>query len=344
MAFSTRPGYLNANEQEVLGPTGQPGTDHGQSVYVLLCRRCSQEYGANGSDIAGRQCPNCGRGRPGFEVSRADVIEMPPPSGEKSRRNPAWTRDELILALDVYFDVPSPDQHHPKVIELSGLLNRLWQRTEFGTAATLRNASGVSMKLSNFQRFDPAYQDTGRKGLAHGGRGDEDVWLEFADDRPRLKATASAIRSALEAAEDPAALAGDMSTDAEAAEGALLTRMHHYRERDASLARKRKEQALAAHGRLVCEACDFDFAAVYGERGHGFIEVHHTKPLETLQPGARTKLSELAVLCANCHRMIHARRPWLTMEELRALFRPKGAPVAGGSGSARELEIKASVQ
>lgn len=316
-AFSTKAGFVNANDQEVLGPTGLAGTDHGQAIYVLKCHRCGREYGANGSDIAGRRCPGCGGGRPGFEVTAADVIEVVA-GPVTSARNPNWTRDELILALEVYFDHPTADQTHPAVQELSLLLNRLWG-VDLGQA-TRRNATGVSMKLGNFQRLDPTYLARGRKGLAHGSHGDQEVWEEFAEDRPRLRATAAAIRAALELTPEIVAVP-DNSTDAEAAEGALLTRMHHYRERDASLARKRKEQARGVHGRLSCEACEFDFAEAYGERGEGFIEVHHTKALETLKPGAKTKLSELAILCANCHRMVHAKRPWLTMDELKEIVR-----------------------
>jgi 5-methylcytosine-specific restriction enzyme A len=69
---------------------------------------------------------------------------------------------------------------------------------------------------------------------------------------------------------------------------------------------------------LICEACEFDFELTYGERGRGFIEVHHGIPLHQLLPGAKTKLDDLHLLCANCHRMIHSRRPWLTLDELRA--------------------------
>lgn len=319
MPFSTEVGYVNANGQKVLGPTGREGTDHGQKIYVLKCQRCAHEYGANGSDIALRRCPSCGRGAAGFDLTAIDVIEIEAAPARTSR-NPNWTRDELILALDVYFDHPTADQTHPALQELSLLLNRLWG-ADLGQA-NRRNATGISMKLGNFQRLDPAYLARGRKGLAHGGRGDEEVWNEFADDRPHLKAVAAAIRAALELTPEIVAVP-DTSSDVEAAEGAILTRMHHYRERDASLARKRKEQAKAVHGRLFCEACDFDFAAAYGERGEGFIEVHHTKALETLQPGARTKLSELAILCANCHRMVHAKRPWLAMDELKALVRAR---------------------
>ena len=34
-----------------------------------------------------------------------------------------------------------------------------------------------------------------------------------------------------------------------------------------------------------------------------------------------TKLEDLALICANCHRMIHAQKPWLSVEELRAILR-----------------------
>ena len=48
---TTQVGYVNRNQQEVIRPTGKPDTDHGQYVYVLRCRACRHEYGANGSDI-----------------------------------------------------------------------------------------------------------------------------------------------------------------------------------------------------------------------------------------------------------------------------------------------------
>ena len=64
--YSTRPGFTNANGQAVVRPTGLPGTDHGQSIYVLQCSHCSEEYGANGSDIWLRKCPKCQEGRPGL--------------------------------------------------------------------------------------------------------------------------------------------------------------------------------------------------------------------------------------------------------------------------------------
>jgi len=61
---TTRPGYVNRNEQVVIRNTGLPGTDHGQTIYQLGCSHCGKVYGANGSDIFERKCPKCQKGKP----------------------------------------------------------------------------------------------------------------------------------------------------------------------------------------------------------------------------------------------------------------------------------------
>jgi len=65
---TTDVGYENRNGQVVMRPTGLQGTDHLQYIYVLRCAKCGEEYGANGSDIHDRKCPNCQGGRPGLSV------------------------------------------------------------------------------------------------------------------------------------------------------------------------------------------------------------------------------------------------------------------------------------
>ena len=65
---TTTPDYLNKNRQEVLRRTDIPGTDHNQVVYVLACRDCGHEYGANGSDIHHRRCPQHDRGAPELSI------------------------------------------------------------------------------------------------------------------------------------------------------------------------------------------------------------------------------------------------------------------------------------
>ena len=61
-------------------------------------------------------------------------------------------------------------------------------------------------------------------------------------------------------------------------------------------------------------------SAVYGERGRGFVEYQHVMPLAELSPGTKTKLADLAIVCANCHRIIHRQAPWLSLDELRRVL------------------------
>ena len=62
-------GYVNRNGQVVIHNTALPGTDHGQSVYQLGCSHCGHIYGANGSDIHLRKCPNCQGGVAGLPLA-----------------------------------------------------------------------------------------------------------------------------------------------------------------------------------------------------------------------------------------------------------------------------------
>jgi 5-methylcytosine-specific restriction protein A len=73
-------------------------------------------------------------------------------------------------------------------------------------------------------------------------------------------------------------------------------------ERNPRLAKAAKD----AHG-YTCQACGFNFAQSYGAIGENFIEAHHLTPLATLrgQTLFLNPLQDFAVLCANCHRMIH---------------------------------------
>jgi len=80
-------------------------------------------------------------------------------------------------------------------------------------------------------------------------------------------------------------------------------RMHRRIERHprASLEAKRY------HG-TICQGCGFSFAEGYGDLGTGFVEAHHLQPLGGLREGVPVRYNvatDFAVLCSNCHRMIH---------------------------------------
>lgn len=231
-------------------------------------------------------------------------------------RKDYWLRDEVILALDLYRrEGRSPSSS--AVAELSEQLRSIPIESHFAEDPKFRNLSGVRLKVSNFVALNP---DAETAGMSRGSRLDAEVFREYWADSARLEVTANTIRANLTTL---APVDAEAYADAEdAPEGRILTRTHQVRERSSKLRRKKIALALEESGRLECEVCYFDFAAIYGKRGEGFMECHHTVPVRDLKPGARTRLEDLALLCANCHRMIHVRSPWLTVSQLRDCVRP----------------------
>jgi 5-methylcytosine-specific restriction endonuclease McrA len=95
----------------------------------------------------------------------------------------------------------------------------------------------------------------------------------------------------------------------EAFEGQMREKFIRHRKREQRLRLAKIKEALSLNnGRLVCEVqgCGFDFQKVYGDLGSGYAQVHHLKPLSAApHQGERVKLKSLAIVCANCHAMIH---------------------------------------
>lgn len=103
-------------------------------------------------------------------------------------------------------------------------------------------------------------------------------------------------------------------------ESRRLARERYYFARNPALVRAAKDR----YG-YVCQVCDFDFEARYGDLGKRYIECHHKTPLserpeEEQIDGAATGVDDVAVVCANCHRMLHRRRPALTVDDLKAFL------------------------
>lgn len=81
------------------------------------------------------------------------------------RRN--WTREELILAFNLYCKIPYGTFHgrNPQIIELAKLINR--------------TPNALALKLSNFASFDPYHKARGIKGMRNTGKLDKEIWNEF---------------------------------------------------------------------------------------------------------------------------------------------------------------------
>lgn len=91
-------------------------------------------------------------------------------------------------------------------------------------------------------------------------------------------------------------------------EGDPRRRTHLVYERDREAAQAKKNEVKEVHGKLKCEKCGLVPVELYeDESGEACIEVHHRVPLSSLRKRRITKCEDLMCVCANCHRVIHAR-------------------------------------
>ena len=158
--------------------------------------------------------------------------------------------------------------------------------------------------------------------MSSGSKLDEEVWQEYHLDRTRLTETATAILRNYRYLIRPQSLDEEselVNEDEEFPEGRILSRLHVLRERNSSVVRKKKAKVLHDAGKLACEACGFDFGESYGQIGLGFAECHHNIPLSEISERKIVKMSDLVIVCANCHRMLHRIRPWLQVKQLKWL-------------------------
>ncbi|MFY0637286.1 HNH endonuclease [Maricaulis maris] len=233
----------------------------------------------------------------------------------KGQGNPNWTRDEVILALELYLEcadqIPSPSD--PRVVNLSKWLQRNPEHAEAVTNEKFRNPAGVAFNLQNIRSVATGV------GLKNTSKTDQAVWEEFGEKPEKVRELASQIRAAIEATSK--LKPRDQEDELTSPEGRVVTRAHVSYERSKSL----RHEALKARresGEPSCDCCGYRPPNLPdADWPLSALEVHHVVPIA--KTGKRTtKLSDIALLCANCHRLIHrviAREGfWPTALELRA--------------------------
>ena len=226
-------------------------------------------------------------------------------------KNPIWTKDEMILALDLYFKIldDSISPNHPEVIKLSRIMKQLPVHPKEFRKKNFRNVNGIVLRLANYKSVDPDYKGS---GMINGGKQVQEVWDEFAKKREELNSIANVIKNSANIN------LPDIIYDEEDdfPEGKILYRMHKMRERNSRIIRELKIDA-SINGKLSCEICGFNFERVYGKIGEGYIECHHNKPVSEYEINQKTSKKDLSLVCSNCHRMIHRKRPWMKVEDLK---------------------------
>lgn len=103
-------------------------------------------------------------------------------------------------------------------------------------------------------------------------------------------------------------------------EGKKKLRIHVCRERNYKVIKEAKIKYKEKHGKLICEICSFSFEEKYGKIGEDFIEGHHVIPVSELKECDATRVEDIVMVCSNCHKMLHRKRPWLKPEELNELL------------------------
>lgn len=232
------------------------------------------------------------------------------------------SQDEWLLCLEVYLRHRSqlPKENSRAIRELSESMRRV-RAALAGPSRRFRPPVGVLRRVLEFQHLDEKHVCAPKPKLAR------EVWSAFGD-KPHAEVAriTEAIKKCATAKEVQKVGEADITHNHSVVESRILTRVHTVRERNQRIVRLKKEKFREENsGRLFCEACDFDFADRYPCHGDGYIECHHIKPLSELRPGDKTALDDLALLCSNCHRMVHYRRPWLDMRGLNRVLSRAGA-------------------
>lgn len=231
----------------------------------------------------------------------------------KGHGNPNWTHDEIVLALDLYLrldrNVPSP--RSPEIQALSAVLRSMPYHLEAAKQPSFRNPDGVGFKLMNLRQLDSG------RGLSNVSKTDRQVWEKYGSQPATVRNLADAIITGMKTITSE-----EISEDVEELpEGRLLTAIHVRRERNPKV-RKMLLDARRAAG-LRCDICDLSRPGIQADLEEAVFEAHHIVPLASAGE-RKTKLSDLSLLCACCHRAIHRamiiEQRWLTIPEARALI------------------------
>ena len=230
--------------------------------------------------------------------------------------NPDWTKDETILALELYQSCGGklPGGDDPRVIALSDLLRQLPLHPDVIKKPSFRNPDGVAFKLLNLNAVEKG------KGLSTSYT-DRATWGELGHLPEMVRSLSSLIRISAQAVAGDLQKFEDEDEDMQFSEGRVATALHLRRERSPAL-RKNLLKARSKKGPLSCDVCAVEPLLKDGNLQEAIFEAHHLTPLAIVGE-SNTKLSDVALLCASCHRLIHrvsaVKKQWFDVAALKAL-------------------------
>lgn len=235
------------------------------------------------------------------------------------KKNPAWNKEELILALDLYFRLDYGQMHgrNPAVILLSKELRNLGIHTLIPDKESFRSVNSVALKLANLKKCD---QNFSGKGMRDGGKLEIELWKKFHTHRDKLSKEADIIRQLYL---KPQSGKKSMMSEAKKNKSDFLYQLHKNREADPLVLKLKKQEVLADTKKLKCEVCNFDSTDFYGEVGNDLMEIHYTKELKNdlrLEP---IEMHDFVIVCSNCHGALDKNFGLLDVVDLKKIIQKK---------------------
>ena len=235
-------------------------------------------------------------------------------------KNPAWIREELILALDLYFKLDYGQMHgtNPEVILLSNELRSLNLLKDIPNPKNFRSINSVALKLANFKKFDQNF--TG-KGMRSGAKHDREIWNEFHKHINTLNKEAALIRQLyLKTKSEKAKTISESKSNYKSE---FLFQVHKNREADPVMNKLKREMTLITSKSLRCEVCNFDSLSFYGELGSNLMEIHYNKEFKSAPEHELTYVEDFIIVCSNCHKALDKSFGLLTASNLKKIIRKR---------------------
>ncbi|MCD8238625.1 MAG: hypothetical protein LUC92_04715 [Clostridiales bacterium] len=216
-----------------------------------------------------------------------------------------FTRDEAILALDVYYSLADgrvlPDSD--EIRDLSLLLNRLPVYPVENRRDDFRNANGIAKQLMLFR----SNCKSGKKNR-HLGSIFFEVAFEYENRIDELHSIAEAIRRNEKAFN---LCFGSPLEDEGFPEGVFLGHLHRIIEKRDGLKYEMKDH---------CQVC-FSSPGLCYKTDENLLQNHLIiNPVKT-DFSKKYKADDFITVCPTCHRALHSYRPWLTAENCGEVLR-----------------------